>query len=78
MLQASENFGSDFRGDDINHGMNISFSFLIDGTWNAGDVITVRLETDGEGTLYHNGAISATDVRFGNGLSKIIFTEYSD
>ena len=74
----SENFGSDFRGDDINHGMNISFSFLIDGTWNAGDVITVRLETVGEGTFYHNGAISATDVRFGNGLSKIILTEYSD
>ena len=74
----SENIGSDFRGDDIQHGMNISFSFLIDGTWNAGDVITVRLETVGEGTFYHNGAISATDVRFGNGLSKIIFTEYSD
>ena len=41
-------------------------------------VITVRLETVGEGTYYHNGHISSTDVRFGNGLSKIIFTEYSD
>ena len=74
----SENIGSDFRGDDIQHGMNISFSFLIDGTWNAGDTITIKLETVGEGTFYHNGAISAADVRFGNGLSKIILTEYSD
>ena len=74
----SENIGSDFRGDDIQHGMNISFSFLIDGTWNAGDTITVRLETVGEGTFYHNGSISATDVRFGNGLSKLVLTEISD
>ena len=74
----SENIGSDFRGDDMQHGMNVSFSFLIDGTWSAGSVITVRLETVGEGTYYHNGHISSTDVRFGNGLSKIIFTEYSD
>jgi len=74
----SNNFGSDFRGDDIQHGMNISFSFLIDGTWSAGSTITVRLETVGEGTFHHNGAISSSDVRFGNGLSKLILTEYSD
>ena len=74
----SENIGSDFRGDDMQHGKNIAFSFLIDGTWTAGNTITVKLSTVGEGTFYHNGAIAANDVRFGNGMSKFIFTEYSD
>ena len=74
----SENMFSNIRGETATQEVRINTSFLIDGTWSAGSTITVRLETVGEGTFYHNGAISATDVRFGNGLSKIIFTEYSD
>lgn len=74
----SENMFSDIRGDDRGYEFALSTSFLIDGTWNAGDTITVKLETVGESTFYLNGAISTTDVRFGNGLSKFIFTEYSD
>ena len=74
----SENMFGDIRGGSYNHEVNICTHFLIDGTWSAGSTITVRLETVGEGTFYHNGAISAADVRFGNGLSKLILTEYSD
>ena len=74
----SENMFSDIRGDSIALEVKIATNFLVDGTWSAGNTITVRLETVGEGTFYHNGSISATDVRFGNGLSKIILTEYSD
>ena len=74
----SENMFSNIRGDSVYYGVYASTSFLIDGTWNAGNTITAKLETVGEGTFYHNGAIAASDVRFGNGLSKMIFTEYSD
>ena len=74
----SENMFGDIRGNSYNHETNITTHFLIDGTWNAGDTITVKLETVGEGTYYLNGAVSTSDVRFGNGLSKFIFTEYSD
>ena len=74
----SENMFSNIRGDMTQQDVRINTSFLIDGTWNAGDTITARLETIGEGTFYSNGAVSAGHVRFGNGLSKIIFTEYSD
>ena len=74
----SENMFGDIRGDSYNHETNITSHFLVDGTWNAGDTIMVRLETVGEGTYYLNGAPSTSDVRFGNGLSKLIFTEYSD
>jgi len=72
------NMFGDIRGDSYNHETNITTHFLIDGTWNAGDTITVKLETVGEGTYYLNGAPANADVRFGNGLSKFIFTEYSD
>ena len=74
----SENMFSDIRGDSIALEVKIATNFLVDGTWSAGNTITVRLETVGEGTFYHNGAISATDVRFGNGLSKLVLTEISD
>jgi hypothetical protein len=74
----SENMFSLVRGDAINNGMYISTSFIIDGTWNAGNTITAKLETVGEGTFYHNGAKASSDVRFGNGMSKFIFTEYLD
>ena len=74
----SENMFGDIRGNSYNHETNITTHFLIDGTWNAGDTITVKLETVGEGTYYLNGAPATSDVRFGNGLSKFIFTEYSD
>ena len=72
------NMYSDIRGDAYYHETNLTSHFLIDGTWNAGDTITVKLETVGEGTYHLNGAASSSDVRFGNGLSKFIFTEYSD
>jgi len=74
----SENMFSDIRGDAYRHEFNITTHFLIDGTWNSGDTITVRLETVGESTFYFNGTVSTSDVRFGNGLSKFIFTEFSD
>ena len=74
----SENMFGDIRGDSYNHEVNITTHFLIDGTWNAGDTIMVKLETVGENTYYLNGAPANADVRFGNGLSKFIFTEYSD
>ena len=74
----SNNMFSDIRGGAYRHELNITTHFLIDGTWNSGNTITVRLETVGEGTLYFNGGVSTADVRFGNGLSKIIFKEYSD
>jgi|TARA_R100000455_G_C6219500_1_gene84440 hypothetical protein len=72
------NMFSDMRGDAYRHELNITTHFLIDGTWNSGDTITVKLETVGEGILYLNGNVSSSDVRFGNGLTKVIFTEYSD
>ncbi len=74
----SENMFSDIRGDAYRHELNVTTHFLIDGTWNSGDTITVRLETVGESTLHLNGTVSTSDVRFGNGLTKFIFTEYSD
>tara|TARA_A100001035_G_scaffold135991_1_gene107053 strand:+ start:647 stop:1522 length:876 start_codon:yes stop_codon:yes gene_type:complete len=74
----SENMFSDIRGSGPSYEIAVNTQFLIDGTWNAGDTITVKLETVGESSFYLNGAISSTDVRFGNGLSKFIFTEYSD
>ena len=74
----SENMFSDIRGDAYRHELNVITHFLIDGTWNSGDTITVRLETVGESTLHLNGTVSTSDVRFGNGLTKFIFTEYSD
>lgn len=72
------NMFSDIRGDAYRHEVNITTHFLIDGTWNSGDTITVRLETVGESTFHFNGNVSSSDVRFGNGLTKFIFTEYSD
>tara|TARA_R100000234_G_C4972175_1_gene166723 strand:- start:445 stop:1086 length:642 start_codon:yes stop_codon:yes gene_type:complete len=74
----SENMFGDIRGDSYNHEVNITTHFLIDGTWSAGSTITVKLETVGEGTFNLNGAPATSDVRFGNGLSKFVFTEYSD
>ena len=74
----SENMFSNIRGETATQEVRINTSFLIDGTWSAGSTITGRLETIGEGTFHFNGAIAASAVRFGNGLSKIIFTEYSD
>ena len=74
----SQNLFSDIRGDAYRHELNVITHFLIDGTWNSGDTITVRLETVGEGTLHFNGGVSTSDARFGNGLTKFIFTEYSD
>jgi len=74
----SENMFSNIRGDSNGQEVKIATSFLIDGTWNAGDTITVKLETVGESTFNLNGAIATADVRYGNGLSKFIFTEYSD
>ena len=71
----SENMFSDIRGDDAQTGTCTVTNFLIDGTWSAGSTITVKLECVGEGTFNLNGAISTSDVRFGNGLSKFIFTE---
>ena len=71
----SENMFSDIRGDDAQTGTCTVTNFLIDGTWSAGSTITVKLECVGEGTFNLNGAISSSDVRFGNGLSKFIFTE---
>tara|TARA_R100001509_G_scaffold110567_1_gene66284 strand:+ start:1122 stop:1634 length:513 start_codon:yes stop_codon:yes gene_type:complete len=72
------NMFSDIRGDAYRHEINITTHFLIDGTWNSGDTITVKLETVGESILYLNGNVANSDVRFGNGLTKVIFTEYSD
>ena len=74
----SENMFSDIRGSGPSHELAVNTQFLIDGTWNAGDTITVKLETVGESTFYFNTNIASADVRFGNGLSKFIFTEYSD
>ena len=74
----SENMFSNIRAQATYQEVRISTSFLIDGTWNAGDTITARLETIGEGTFHLNGSITTGYVKFGNGLSKIIFTEYSD
>ena len=74
----SENMFSDIRGDSIALEVKIATNFLVDGTWSAGNTITVRLETVGESTFHLNGTPSTADVRFGNGLSKFIFTEYSD
>ena len=72
------NMFSDIRGDAYRHELNIVTHFLIDGSWSSADTITVRLETVGESTFYFNGNVSSSDVRFGNGLTKFIFTEYSD
>ena len=74
----SENMFSNIRAQATYQEVRISTSFLIDGTWNAGDTITARLETIGEGTVHLNGSITTGYVKFGNGFSKIIFTEYSD
>ena len=74
----SENMFSNIRAQATYQEVRISTSFLIDGTWNSGDTITARLETIGEGTFHLNGSITTGYVKFGNGLSKIIFTEYSD
>ena len=74
----SENMFSDIRGSGPSYELAVNTQFLIDGTWNAGDTITIKLETVGESTFYFNTNIASADVRFGNGLSKFIFTEYSD
>lgn len=73
-----KNMFGNIRGDSRSAGdVTIFTQFLIDGTWNAGETINVKLNLIGESSFSMN--ISSQDaqaVRFGRGVSKIFFTEF--
>jgi len=73
-----KNMFPNIRGDSMYTGdVGIFTQFLIDGTWNSGQTINVKLNLIGETNFSMNISQSDTQaVRFGRGVSKIFFTEF--
>ena len=65
------------RGSDwTTKAFTSTFTNIITGSWNAGVVLTWRLDRIGEGTFYANQCNSTGALRFGRGTTKIIIEEF--
>ena len=65
------------RGSDwTTNAFTTTFTNIITGSWNAGVVLTWRLDRIGENTYYANQGSSSGQLRFGRGTSKVIIEEF--